>query len=197
MEIVVLNHLTLDGVMQSPAAADEDTRDGFQQGGWAQSDNDEVMGRALQRRMADDGGLLLGRRTYEHFYNYWPKHPENPFTQALESAQKFVASNTLSDPPPWKNSTLLSGDAADAVADLRQQPGKALVVMGSGVLIQSLMARDLIDEYMLMVHPVVLGSGRRLFADGGAQASLDLVESVPTTTGVVIATYRPRARVSA
>ena len=118
--------------------------------------------------MSTDEGIVLGRRTYEDFFNYWPKQePDSPFTKALEQAQKYVASTTLSEPLPWKNSTLLDGDAADGVAELKRRPGKSLVIMGSGVLIQSLMRRNLIDEYLLLIHPVVLGRGRRLFTDGG------------------------------
>jgi dihydrofolate reductase len=190
MRIVVTNHLTLDGVMQSPAAPEEDPRGGFEHGGWAAPNNDEVMGRVLGEGMAQGGPLLLGRRTYEHFYGFWPKQQGNPFTEVLNKAQKYVASSTLEEPLPWENSTLLRGDAADAVAELKQQPGKDIVVLGSGELLQSLMPHKLIDEYLLMIHPVVAGSGRRLFPDGGPYAPLRLVDSVTTTTGVLIARYQ-------
>jgi dihydrofolate reductase len=141
--------------------------------------------------MAGGGALLLGRRTYEDFAAFWPHQKDNPFTEVLDNVQKYVASTTLEEPLPWRNSTLLAGDAAEAVAKLKQQPGKDLAVLGSGELVQSLMQHDLVDEYVLMIHPLVLGSGRRLFADGGAFAALRLVDSKPTTTGVVIATYQP------
>lgn len=141
--------------------------------------------------MAKTGGLLLGRRTYEDFAGFWPQQTDNPFTEVLNKTQKYVASTTLTEPLPWENSTLLQGDAADAVAELKKEPGPDLAVLGSGVLIQSLMARDLVDEYVLLVHPLVLGSGRRLFADGIPPAAFRLVDSVTTTTGVVIATYQP------
>jgi dihydrofolate reductase len=190
MRIVVTNHLTLDGVMQSPAAPEEDPRGGFEHGGWAAPNNDEVMGRVLGEGMAQGGALLLGRRTYEQFYGFWPKQQDNPFTEVLNDAQKYVASSTLEEPLPWENSTLLKGDAADAVAELKQQPGKDIVVLGSGELLQSLMPHKLIDEYLLMIHPVLVGSGRRLFPDGGPYAPLRLVDSVTTTTGVVIARYQ-------
>ena len=137
------------------------------------------------------GGLLFGRRTYERFHSFWPQQKGNPFTAILDSAQKYVASRTLTEPLPWKNSTLLQGDAAEAVARLKQEPGKDLLIFGSGELVQSLMRRDVVDEYLLLIHPLVLGSGRRLFADGGAFAALRLVDSKTTTSGVVIATYRP------
>lgn len=191
MRIVVVNHLTLDGVMQSPSSPGEDTRDGFDQGGWAAANTDEVMNNFLGvGRSPGDGSLLFGRRTYEHFYGFWPKQmDDNPFTERLNRARKYVASRTLSEPLPWENSTLLEGDAADAVARLKEQPGPDTVVLGSGDLIRSLMQRDLIDEFRLMIHPIVLGKGRRMFGDDGALAKLHLAESVTTTTGVVIARY--------
>jgi dihydrofolate reductase len=187
--IVVVNHLTLDGVMQSPAAPDEDPRGGFEDGGWGAPNNDEVMARALGQDMAQGGSLLLGRRTYEQFYGFWPHQTDNPFTDVLNDTQKYVASRTLSDPLPWENSTLLAGDVGEAVANLKEQPGKNLVVLGSGELIQTLMRHELVDEYLLMIHPVVLGTGRRLFPEGAPGTNLRLVDSVATTKGVVIARY--------
>ena len=190
--VVVINNVTLDGVMQAPGRPDEDTRGSFEHRGWAVMPNsDPVIGSAMGERMAQSGGLLLGRRTYEDLLSYWNTQ-DSPFKEALNDAPKYVASRTLREPLPWPNSTLLEGDAADAVAVLKQEPGNDLQIMGSGELVQSLMTRDLIDEYMLLVHPLVLGSGRRLFADGGAVASLRLVGDASTTsTGVVIATYQP------
>jgi dihydrofolate reductase len=189
--VVVTNHVTLDGVMQAPGRPDEDVRGGFDRGGWAIPDNDPVMGRVMGEGMAQPGALLLGRRTYEDFASYWPHQKDNPFTEVLDNVQKYVASTTLSEPLPWKNSTLLEGDAADAVAGLKQQSGPDLGILGSGELIQSLRRRNLIDEYVLLIHPLVLGRGRRLFPDGASPAELRLVNSVTTTTGVIIATYRP------
>jgi dihydrofolate reductase len=193
--IVVIDHLTLDGVMQAPAAAGEDTRDGFEHGGWAAANQDEVLGEYLGRGMAGGPGrMLFGRLTYEHMYSYWPKQTDgNPYTEVLNRAQKFVASRTLTEPLPWENSTLLEGDAGDAVAALKERETKDIVVLGSGDLVQSLMTRGLVDEYVLMIHPVVLGSGRRLFRDGGASSKLELVESLTTTKGVLITRYRPAA----
>lgn len=190
-KVVVTSNLTLDGVMQAPGRADEDVRGGFDRGGWALPYNDEVMGRVMGEGMAQSGALLLGRRTYQDFASVWPHRKDNPFTEVLDNVQKYVASTTLSEPLTWKNSTLLDGDAADAVAGLKQHPGKDLVILGSGQLIQSLRCRDLIDEYVLLIHPLVLGSGRRLFPDGASSADLRLVGSVTTTTGVMIATYQP------
>lgn len=191
--VIVINHLTLDGVMQAPGRPDEDRRSGFAHGGWAMANNDAVMNGAMGERMGSSGALLLGRWTYESFAAFWPQQKDNPFTEALTNMQKYVASTTLAEPLPWRNSTLLKGDAAEAVARLKEQPGKDLVIMGSGELIQSLMQRNLVDEFLLLIHPLVLGSGRRLFKDGGVPATLQLADSKTTTKGVVIATYRPAA----
>jgi dihydrofolate reductase len=188
-KIVVFNSITLDGVMQAPGGPDEDRRGGFTRGGWAQPYNDEVMANLAAEGMADAGPLLFGRRTYEQFYSYWPHQTDNPYTDVLNSSQKYVASRTLAEPLAWQNSTLLQGDAAAAVAELRDRPGKDIVVMGSGDLLQTLMRHGLVDSYILLIHPLVLGSGRRLFPDNGPDAKLRLVNTVPTTTGVIIATY--------
>jgi dihydrofolate reductase len=189
-KIVVINHLSLDGVMQAPGRPDEDRRDGFERGGWAQPNVDEVMGKVMAEGMAQGGPLLFGRRTYEDFAGFWPKQKDNPYTEVLDNAQKYVASTTLKEPLPWKNSTLLEGDAAEAVARLKEEPGNDIGILGSGELVRSLMRHELIDEFVLMIHPLVLGSGRRLFADDGPSAALQLIGTVTTTTGVVIATYR-------
>jgi dihydrofolate reductase len=190
-EGVVIEHLTLDGVMQAPGRPDEDLHGGFEHGGWAVPNNDEVMGRVMGKGMAQGGPLLLGRRTYEAFYSFWPNQQDNPFTEVLNNIQKYVASTTLTEPLPWSNSILLKGDIAGAVGKLKEQPGKDIAVLGSGELVQSLMRHYLVDKYVLMIHPLVLGSGRRLFPDGSPFAALRLVDSATTTTGVVIATYQP------
>ena len=192
-EVTVFTSLTLDGVMQAPGRPDEDTRGGFSHGGWARAYNDPVMASVAAEGMADTGPILLGRRTYEDFHSYWPHQTDNPFTTVLDNTRKYVASTTLREPLPWRNSTLLEGDAAEAVAALKRQPGKDMVVLGSGELAQALMRRNLVDQYVLLIHPLVLGTGRRLFPDGGAPATLRLVDSKTTTTGVVIATYRQEA----
>lgn len=124
-------------------------------------------------------------------YGFWPNQKDNPFTEVLNNIQKYVASTTLTEPLPWSNSTLLKGNVAEAVAKLKEQPGKDIGVLGSGELVQSLMRHNLVDKYVLMIHPLVLGSGRRLFPDGSPFATLRLVDSVTTTTGVMIATYQP------
>jgi dihydrofolate reductase len=189
--IIVFENLTLDGVMQAPGRRDEDLRGGFRHGGWATPYADPVLGRVAGESMASTGGLLLGRRTYEDFYAVWPNRTDNPFTEVLNNTQKYVASTTLKEPLPWINSTLLKGDVPGAVAGLRAQPGKDIVVLGSGELVQTLMQHNLVDQYVLLIHPLVLGSGRRLFADGSAFAALHLVDTKTTTTGVVVATYQP------
>jgi dihydrofolate reductase len=191
-KVVVNESLTLDGVMQAPGRPDEDLRGSFQHGGWAQPYFDEVMGSVAAEGIAKSPALLLGRRTYEDFASVWPNMPEdNPFTAVINNAQKYVASTTLEEPLSWSNSRLLKGDAAEAVARLKAQPGNDLVVLGSGELVQSLMQRNLVDKYVLLIHPLVLGSGRRLFTDGSAFTALRLVDTKTSSTGVVIATYQP------
>jgi dihydrofolate reductase len=188
--VVVVNNVTLDGVMQAPARPDEDRRGGFEHGGWALPYNDQVMAERMGKGMAQGGALLFGRRTYEDFYTVWPNRTDNPYSDVLNSTQKYVASTTRSEPLPWSNSTLLTGDAAQAVAGLKKQPGKDLVILGSGGLIRSLMPQHLIDEYVLLIHPLVLGTGQRLFPED-VSVSLRLTDSVTTTTGVIVATYQP------
>ena len=192
--VVVMNHVTLDGVMQGPGRPDEDTRGGFTYGGWGQrfALPGDATGKAIGERMAAGGGLagwLFGRWTYESLLAVWNARG-GPFKDALNNAPKYVASTTLTDPLPWPNSTLLHGDVAEAVGALKARSDGVLAIMGSGELIGSLMAADLIDEYLLMIHPLVLGTGRRLFPEG-LQVSLRLTESVTTSSGVVIASYEP------
>jgi len=188
--VIVNNNITLDGVMQAPARADEDPRDGFQHGGWAIPYNDAVKMQEMGKGMYDGSELLFGRRTYEDFYKVWPNRTDNPFTPVLDNTRKCVTSTTLKEPLPWKNSTLLAGDAAQSVAALKATPGGNLVVLGSGALVQTLLRHELVDDLVLLIHPLVLGSGRRLFADRSAMTKFSLVHSVPTTKGVLIATYK-------
>jgi dihydrofolate reductase len=193
--IVVMNHVTLDGVMQGPGRPDEDTRGGFTHGGWGHrsATPEDAAGNAMGERMAAGGGLagwLFGRRTYEDLLSHWNQQADSPFGPMLNNSPKYVVSTTLKEPLPWPNSTLLRGDIADTVGTLKAQSEGVLAIMGSGELIGSLMAADLIDEYLLMIHPLVLGTGRRLFPEG-RHVPLRLTDSVTTATGVVIATYEP------
>ncbi|HZD22161.1 MAG TPA: dihydrofolate reductase family protein [Acidimicrobiia bacterium] len=187
-DIVVFNSVTLDGVMQAPGRPEEDRRGAFAQGGWAAPYQDEVIGKVAAEGMSQGGSVLLGRRTYEDFYSFWPHQTDNPFTDVLNRTQKYVASRSLSDPLPWENSTLLAGEAEETVPRIKKEEGKDIFVLGSGQLIQTLMRHRLIDKFVLLIYPLVLGSGRRMFEE--AYARFELVEVVPSTTGVVIATYK-------
>lgn len=188
--IVVMNHMTLDGVMQAPGRADEDRRDGFAHGGWGVPRSDAALVKLLGERMAGGGGFLFGRRTYEDLLSHWNSQPDSPFGAALNNAPKYVASTTLREPLPWPNSTLLQGNVAEAVAALKAEPGGDLGIMGSGALIQTLLAHNLIDEFLLMIHPLVLGSGHRLFPAGSPLTTLRLVDATTTPSGVVVARYQ-------
>jgi dihydrofolate reductase len=183
-------NISMDGVIQGPGRPDEDTRGGFDRGGWALPYNDEVMAQRMGEGMASPGAMLFGRRTYEDFYGYWPRQTDNPFTPYLNQATKYVVSSTLSEPLPWQNSILLPGDPAASVADLKSQSGPDLGIVGSAQLVRSLLAANLIDRYVLLIHPLVLGQGRRLFDERGPGVDFDLVDSVITSKGVIIATYQ-------
>lgn len=191
-KVIVINHVTLDGVMQAPGRADEDTRDGFEHGGWAAPRGDDAMVAKIGERMGGDRAFLFGRRTYEELLSFWNAQG-GPFKDPLNNSRKYVASSNPAANLEWPNSTLLRGEVPAAVADLKEGSAANLVIMGSGVLISSLMATDLIDEYLLVIHPLVLGSGRRLFA-GGTQATLRLVESSTTSADLVMATYERAGR---
>jgi dihydrofolate reductase len=192
VNLIVSEFLSLDGVMQAPGATEEDRSGGFEHGGWQMPYFDEAAGNAISEGMAIAGGFLLGRRTYELFAGFWPSQPDDdPIAATLNSLPKYVASTTLQEPLEWRNATLLKGDVAEAVATLKRQPGKDLHVIGSGELAQMLMRRDLIDEYRLMLHPLILGNGKRLFRDGNPRTALRLVDSTTSSTGVLILTYRP------
>jgi dihydrofolate reductase len=188
-KVIVMNWVTLDGVMQAPGSADEDTRDGFSRGGWAVPYSEETMGRKMGERMSGDFAWLFGRRSYEGLLASWNARG-GPFKDALNNTRKYVASSSSSAEPAWSNSMLLTGDVPAAVAELKTTSEPNLVILGSGVLIGSLIRAGLIDEYLLMIAPLVLGSGRRLFADG-VQASLRLLDCTPTSTGAIVASYEP------
>jgi dihydrofolate reductase len=191
-KLIVSNSVTLDGVMQAPARADEDRRGGFSRGGWATPYFDEVMAQAAAEGMTGGGAMLFGRRTYEDFATVWPTMPaENPFTRFLNEVPKHVASRSLRDPLQWNNSTVLYGDATRSVARLKLDAKSDIVILGSGELIRALMPHHLIDEYRLLIHPLVLGEGLRMFSDSASYLQLRLKSTKVTTTGVIIATYIP------
>jgi len=187
--VIVMNTVTLDGVMQAPGRPDEDTRDGFEFGGWAVPYSDEATVAKMGERMGEERAFLFGRRTYEQLLASW-NELGGPFKAALNDTHKYVASSDPAAKLDWPNSTLLHGDVPAAVADLKDKSGPNLVIMGSGVLIGSLMAADLIDEYLLTIVPLVLGSGRLLFADR-LHATLRLVDSMATSKGALVAAYQP------
>ena len=184
--------ISMDGVIQAPGRQDEDTRDGFDRGGWAVPYNDEVISQRMGEGMASSGAMLFGRRTYEDFYGYWPQQTDNPFTPYLNQVTKYVVSNTLSEPLRWQNSVLLSGDPAASVTALKAEPGPDLAIVGSAQLVSSLLPAKLIDRLVLLMHPLVLGQGRRLFDERGPGTGFELVDSLATSKGVIIATYQVR-----
>ena len=196
-KIVVVNNVTLDGVTQGLGRPDEDTRGGFEHGGWGLPYGDAVQGEAMGKAMAQTLGILMGRRTYEDFYGFWPHQTDNPYTEVLNQTPKYVASSTASEPLPWQNSTLLTGDLATEVPALRDRSDGPIAVLGSGQLVRWLTEQDLVDEYLILVHPLILGQGQRLFADAGPRRELRLTDSVVTTTGVLIVTYHARLGPSA
>lgn len=188
--VIVSEFVTLDGVIQSPGYPDEDPSGGFEAGGWIQPYFDDVLGKALIDGFTSCGGLLLGRRTYDIFAAHWPNAPaDDPMAPIMNDLQKYVVSTTLEEPLPWTNSHLVRGDVAAGVADLKAQEGRDLRVLGSAKLVQSLIEHELVDEYALMIHPLVIGRGKRLFPDGSPQTPLRLLDSASTTTGVLIASY--------
>jgi dihydrofolate reductase len=190
-KVIATEWMTLDGVVQSPSYPDEDTSGGFKHGGWHSGYFDEVSMNWVIETVAAAGGYLLGRRTYENFAAHWPtaSSEEQVLAEPLNTRPKYVASTTLPEPLDWQNSTRLTGDIDDAVRALKAEDGDPLLVIGSPRLVQALMRNELIDELRLMIDPVVLGTGKRLFGDSAETRSLRLVESQATSTGAIIATY--------
>ena len=192
-KVVVVTQMTLDGVMQAPGGPEEDPSGGFEQGGWSVNYWDEVLEQAIGEGMARPFDLLLGRKTYEIFAAHWP-YADGPAADRLNSATKHVASRTL-ESLDWSNSTLIEGEVATAVAQLKAEDGPELQVHGSWELIQTLLAHDPIDEFRLWMFPVVVGPGQRPFGDVAVPAGLTLVASKTSTTGVIIATYQPAGQI--
>jgi dihydrofolate reductase len=190
-KIIVSEFLTLDGVMQAPGNKDEDRTGGFDQGGWQLGYFDDILGKAVMEVLNLTGGFLLGRRTYEIFAAHWPKQPaEDPLAGTFNDLPKYVASTTLKEPLAWQNSSLIKGDVANGVGQLKQGAGKSIQVIGSGTLVDALTRHGLVDEYRLMIHPLIMGKGKRLFREG-SPTKLRLADSKATSTGVLILTYVP------
>jgi dihydrofolate reductase len=192
-KVIADEWMTLDGVIQAPGQANEDTTGGFAHGGWHVGYFDDLAQRRVVDSVVTAGGFLLGRRTYEIFAAHWPNasEEEQVLAEPLNTKPKYVASRTLTEPLEWQNSTVLQGDVPEAVAGLKQEDGEDLHVIGSSELVQTLFERDLVDEFRVMIDPVVVGGGKRLFRDDGGLRPLRLVDSQVTTTGVIIATYAP------
>jgi dihydrofolate reductase len=192
-KVIVNEWMSLDGVVQAPGAADEDTTGGFKHGGWHLRYFDDLSQRWVVELLTGAGGYLLGRRTYEQFAAHWPNasEEEQVVAQPLNTRPKYVASTTLTEPLEWQNSTVLRGDVAKAVAALKQEDGGDLLVIGSTELVQTLIEHDLVDEFRVMIDPLVVGGGKRIFRDDGVLRPLRLVDSKVTTTGAIIATYAP------
>ncbi|MET0975810.1 MAG: dihydrofolate reductase family protein [Leifsonia sp.] len=190
--ISVTNNVSLDGVMQSPMSADEDTRGGFSLGGWALGGGgDPELAAEMATGMARSGGMLFGHRTYDHMEAFWPHQTDgNPFTEHLDRSQKYVVSRDPTLTFSWQNSTLLAGDAVERVGELKATDGGDLSILGSGELVRALATAGLIDEYVLIIHPLLLGSGRRMF--DGVHQELELLSSLTTSTGITLARYAPR-----
>jgi dihydrofolate reductase len=185
-KIIVLEHISLDGVIQAPGGPDEDTSGGFAHGGWSALYSDAVLGMLLRRQMNLPFDLLLGRRTYDIWAPYWPHHGD--IWPGANAATKYVASTTMTS-GEWQPSVFLNGDIAEKVAKLKHQPGPDLHVWGSGALIQTLLKHDLVDVFWLMIYPITLGGGKRLFADGTIPAAFKVTESTVTPNSVMIVSY--------
>jgi dihydrofolate reductase len=197
-QLIVTEFVTLDGVMQGPGSPDEDRSGGFEHGGWAGAFFDEVQMRAVGEAIGRTGAYLLGRRTYEILAAHWPHQPKgDPFADTLNGLPKHVVSSTLEEPLAWQGATLVRGDVVSEVARLRAQAGGDISVLGSGQLVETLVEHGLVDRLVLMVCPLVLGGGKRLFRDGLPPARFQLVDATPTTTGVVMLSYEPATRGSA
>ena len=190
-KLVVTEFMSLDGVVQAPGDPREDTEGGFEHGGWQRPYFDEIFMQQASRGMAETDAQLFGRKTYDVMAAYWPNvEDSDPFAKHLNSVTKYVASRTRTE-ATWAGTTVLSGDVADQVRAIKQQDGGTISVLGSAALVQTLMAHDLVDEYSLAVHPIVLGSGKKLFRDAEQVRKLELVDATPTSTGVLLTTYRP------
>ncbi len=193
-ELIATTFLTLDGVMQAPGGPGEDEDAGFAYGGWSATQWDDLMGEVMDGIMSKPFDLVLGRKTYDIFAGFWPNASEEAGSMPLNDATKYVASRGRPE-LPWDPSVLLEGDAADAVAKLKESDGPQLQVHGSGDLLQTLMRHNLVDRFHIWTFPVLVGRGKRLFADGTVPSALKLVDNVVSTTGVMIGTYEPAGEI--
>ncbi len=185
-KIIVLEHISLDGVIQAPGGPEEDTSDGFAYGGWSAPYSDDQIGTALMKKMSTPFDLLLGRKTFDIWAAYWPQHADS--WPGVNTATKYVASNTLTS-HEWQPSVFLNGDIAEKITEIKKQQGPDLHVWGSGNLLQTLIKHDLVDVFWLMIYPLTLGSGKRLFADGTIPAAFKVTESIVGSSGVIVASY--------
>jgi dihydrofolate reductase len=185
-KVIVLEHISIDGVIQAPGGREEDSSNGFAYGGWAGPYSDEIIGTALRKQMNSPFDLLLGRKTFDIWEGFWPKHADE--WPGASKATKYVASNTRTS-SEWKPSVFLNGDIAEKVAKLKQEQGPDLHVWGSGNLLQTLIKHDLVDVFWLMVYPITLGAGKRLFADGTIPAAFNVTESIVGSNGVILMSY--------
>ncbi len=189
-KIIVLTFISLDGVMQAPGGPEEDTSGGFKYGGWTVPYFDEFTGEVMGEQIKPPFDLLLGKTTYDIFASYWPKQStDNPVTEPFNNAHKYVASVTDFE-PTWENTTVLTGDVASQLKELKSQGGPDLQVHGSGNFIQTLFKNDLVDEMWLKIFPITLGNGKKLFADGTIPAAFTLVDSKVSPKGIIIANYK-------
>ena len=185
-KIIVLEHISIDGVIQAAGGPDEDSSDGFPYGGWAAPYSDQILETALKKIMNAPFDLLLGRKTFDSWAGFWPQHAD--FWPGVNTATKYVASNTMTS-SEWQPSVFLSGDVAAKVAELKQQPGPDLHIWGSSDLLQTLMKHDLVDTFWLLIYPVTLGDGKRLFADGTIPAAFKVTQSIVAPNGVILMNY--------
>ncbi len=194
-KVIVSEFLSLDGVMQAPGAPDEDRSGGFEHGGWQVPLMDEEAGGAIMEGLNSTGGLLLGRRTYEIFAGFWPNAPaDDPVGKVLNDVPKYVVSTTLEEPLGWKNSHLIKENVPEEIGKLKEEAGGDLRVIGSGELVQTLMKHGLVDQFDLSIYRIVLGSGKRLFREGTPKASLRLIDSKASKSGVLLLSYEPEAQ---
>jgi dihydrofolate reductase len=190
--LVVSEFLTLDGVMQAPGDPNEDRSGGFEHGGWQLPFFDDAFGEFVMDGFADAGGFLLGRLTYDNFAAFWPNQPaDDPVAGPMNATPKYVVSTTLTEPLSWQNSTLIRDNVGSTIRRLKQEEGGDIQVMGSGELVQTLIGENLVDEYRLMIHPIVLGKGKRLFRSDLDLSQLELIDSQTTAKGVLLLRYKP------